>query len=46
MKVVWTDRAKARLRKIHAEIAKEAPQAADDLVARSELCAGAAKLTL
>lgn len=34
MKVVWTDRAKARLRKIHAEIADDAPQAADDLVRR------------
>ena len=34
MKVVWTDRAKARLKKIHAEIAKEAPRAADDLVRR------------
>lgn len=34
MKVVWTDRAKARLWKIHAEIAHEAPQAADDLVRR------------
>jgi toxin ParE1/3/4 len=34
VKVVWTDRAKARLKKIHAEIAKEAPRAADDLVRR------------
>lgn len=34
MKVVWTDRAKARLRKIHTEIADDAPQAADDLVRR------------
>ena len=34
MKVVWTDRAKARLKKIHAEIAEEAPRAADDLVRR------------
>jgi len=34
VKVVWTDRAKARLKKIHAEIAEEAPRAADDLVRR------------
>ena len=34
MKVVWTDRAKARLKKIHAEIAEDAPKAADDLVRR------------
>lgn len=34
MKVVWTDRAKARLKKIHAEIADDAPKAADDLVRR------------
>ena len=34
MKIVWTDRAKARLQKIHAEIAEDAPKAADDLVRR------------
>jgi len=34
VKVVWTDRAKARLKKIHAEIAEDAPKVADDLVRR------------
>ena len=34
MRVVWTDRAKARLKKIHANIAEQAPQAADELVQR------------
>ena len=34
MKVVWTDRAKARLKKVHAEIAEHNPKAADDLVRR------------
>ena len=34
MKIVWADRAKARLKKIHAEIAEDAPKAADDLVRR------------
>ncbi len=34
MKVVWTDRAKARLKKIHADVAEDAPKAADDLVRR------------
>ncbi|MBS0437996.1 MAG: type II toxin-antitoxin system RelE/ParE family toxin [Proteobacteria bacterium] len=36
MKVFWTDRAKQRLRKIHAYIARDAPQAADR-VARAVL---------
>ncbi len=31
MRVVWTDRAKARLRKIRDYIAQEAPQAADQV---------------
>ncbi len=34
MKVVWTGRAKARLRKVHADIAEHNPKAADDLVRR------------
>ena len=34
MKVVWTDRAKARLKRIHAEVTHHDPQAADDLVRR------------
>lgn len=34
MKVVWTDRAKARLRKIHDHIAQDAPRVADAVVMR------------
>ncbi|HRQ63577.1 MAG TPA: type II toxin-antitoxin system RelE/ParE family toxin [Xanthomonadaceae bacterium] len=34
MKVVWTDRAKARLRQIHAYIAKDQPTNADRVVDR------------
>ena len=34
MKVVWTERAKARLRKIHAYVAEHNPTAADELVER------------
>jgi toxin ParE1/3/4 len=34
MRVVWTDKAKARLQKIRAYIAKDAPAAADDVVIR------------
>ena len=34
MKVVWTDRAKARLRKIHDHIAQDAPRVADAVVVR------------
>jgi toxin ParE1/3/4 len=34
VKVVWTDRAKARLRKLHAHIAEDAPQVADEVTAR------------
>jgi addiction module RelE/StbE family toxin len=34
MKVVWTDRAKARLREIHAYIAEQAPRAAPRVARR------------
>lgn len=34
MRVVWTDRAKARLRTIHAHVASDAPRAADRLIRR------------
>jgi plasmid stabilization system protein ParE len=34
MKVAWTDRAKARLRKIHDYIAQDSPRMADAVVLR------------
>lgn len=34
MRVVWTDRAKARLRKIRDDISRDAPHAADNLIIR------------
>ncbi len=34
MKVVWTDRAKARLKKIHAYIAHDSAQTADEVIVR------------
>lgn len=34
MRVVWTDRAKVRLRKIRDYIAQDSPKAADDVVRR------------